>query len=74
MLKKCPTTQGMRINTGSVASSVLSFCITSHSGVCELMTALIKHNSLTPPALIHPYIRALLPLNFTVGTRFFSLL
>ncbi len=32
------------------------------------MTVLIKHNSLTPSALIHPYIKALLPLNITVGT------
>ncbi len=37
------------------------------------MTALIKHNSLTPSALIHPYTRALLALNVTVGTKHFSL-
>uniref|UniRef100_A0A671S5E5 Histone-lysine N-methyltransferase EHMT1-like n=1 Tax=Sinocyclocheilus anshuiensis TaxID=1608454 RepID=A0A671S5E5_9TELE len=37
------------------------------------MTALIKHNSLTPSALIHPYRRALLLLNVTVGTKHFSL-
>ncbi len=57
---------------GRVASSVLSF-VFHHTVVCEFMTALIKHNSLIPSALIHPYTRALLPLNVTVGTKHFSL-
>ncbi len=41
--------------------------------MCEFMTALIKHNYLTPSALIHLYIKALLSLNVTVGTKHFSL-
>ncbi len=45
-------------NEERVVSSVSGCCITSHIGVCEFMTALIKHN-------FHPYIRALLPLNVT---------
>ncbi len=58
-------------------SSVSGICITSHS---EFMTALIKHNSLTPSALIHPYRRASLHwtslwsfLQSMVGTKHFSL-
>ncbi len=66
--KKMPNNAG---NEGRVASSGSSFCITSH--LCEFMTVLMKQNSLTPSALIHPYIKALLPLNFTVGTKHFSL-
>ncbi len=66
---KMPNNAG---NEGRVASSVSSVCI-HHTVVCEFMTALIKHNSLTPSALIHPYIKALLPLNVTVGTKHVSL-
>ncbi len=67
--EKMPNDAG---NEGRVASSVSSF-VFHHTIVCEFMTALIKHNSLTPSALIHPYTRALLPLNVTVGTKHFSL-
>ncbi len=65
--EKMPNNAG---NEGRVASSVFVF---HHTVVCEFMTALIKHNSLTPSALIHPYRRAVLPLNVTVGTKHFSL-
>lgn len=34
---------------------------------------LIKHSCPTPPALIYPYVRTLLPAHFTVGTRHLSL-
>ncbi len=67
--EKMPNNAG---NEGRVASSFQVF-VFHHTVVCEFMTALIKHNSLTPSALIHPYIRALLPLNVTVGTKHFSL-
>ncbi len=69
MLKKCPIMQGMR---GGVASSVSSFCIPSHSSVWI-------HDSVDKAQLPHTfsthssYIRALLPLNVTVGTKHFSL-
>ncbi len=43
-----------------------------HTVVCEFMTLLIKHNSLTPLARIHPYIKALPPPNVAVGTKHFS--
>ncbi len=59
-------------NEGRVASVVSGFCI-NHTVVCEFMTALLKHTSLTRSALTHPYVKALLPLNGTVGTKHFSL-
>ncbi len=59
-------------NEGRVASSVSSFCIPYHSSVW-IYDSVDKAHSLTPSALIHPYTRALLPLNVTVGTKHFSL-
>ncbi len=47
-------------NEGRVASVVSGFCI-NHTVVCEFMTALLKHTSLTHSALTHPYVKALLP-------------
>ncbi len=57
MLKKWPTMQGMRRGQ----HLLFQVFVLHHTVVCEFMTALIKHNSLTPSAL-HPNIRALLSL------------
>ncbi len=67
--EKLPNNAG---NEGRVSSSDSSFCIPSRTVVCEFMTALIKHNSLTPSELIHPNLKALLPLNVTAGIKPFS--
>ncbi len=64
-VEKMPNNAG---NEERIASSVSRFYFTS-----QFMTAIKKLNSLTHSALIHPYIRSLLPLNLTVGTRHFSL-
>ncbi len=68
--KKMPNNGG---NEERVASSVSGFCITSHSSVWIHDSVDKAQLSLTPAALIHPYIKALLPLNVTVGTKHFSL-
>ncbi len=57
---------------GGVASSVSVF-VFHHTSSVWINDSVDKANSLTPSALIHPYTRALLPLNVTGGTKHFSL-
>ncbi len=51
--KNWPIMQGMR----GGQHLLFQVFVLHHTVVCEFMTAFIKHNSCTPSALIHPYIK-----------------